>query len=409
MTFNLSPFERLINTPQFEVTLLPPPKAAIGAKNKSNEKVGLEIELEKVQFHGPRDLIPYWQVTTDGSLKVNGREFITCVYTNKVKQAIVTLKENLRRYDANPRTSVHVHMNIADLNPLQVYLFALYYSIFEYPLVKFSGGRFSNFFCVPIHEWWDGGAGALTRWPKYSAINILPRLHRDNGQHLSTIEFRQMRGNLNEDYIQNWIDIILRLKTYIKEQSLEKYMTVLEEGNRTSSYNPLLKEIFKDKADLLYYPEINKDIEESIMRMKLKMFRLGVFKYELPRDKTGQVKWDKSDTILKLHMGAPHLNLLFDLKKKDKVFVDLPEEMPILTDLDDNDIHRHPFTWDADIPLTPALDRLIRTRINTTNNIEPPRPRNTTDRNRTDRIETITAVQWLIRTNDNGTVTLTTN
>lgn len=257
--------------------LVPTPKAAFGTKTKTNEKIGIEVELEKVRFKDGNNPPPYWTVTNDGSLKVNGAEFIICCYSNKTKPVIKILKDSLEKSDCSSRTSVHIHLNIDNLTPTQIILFAYYYMLFEIPLIKFSGGRFSNFFCVPLHEWWSGDPNTILKWSKYSAINVLPRLHRDDGRSLATIEFRQMRGNINEDYIQNWVDLIVKIKHYIVETNIPDFFKLLITANKTSSYGPLLKEIFKDKADLLYYPEINKDIEETISRLKIKFMRLGVF------------------------------------------------------------------------------------------------------------------------------------
>lgn len=270
------PYESL----NIERYLIPAPRASFGSKTKNNEKIGLEIELEKVSYKD--DPPPYWQTIADGSLKVRGQEFILCCYSNKAKQAINLLKNSLKKSDCSVRTSVHVHLNVEDFNPLQTLLMAYYYMLFETPLIRFSGGRFNNFFCVPLHEWWDGSPATLLRWNKYSAINVLPRLHRDDGRHLSTIEFRQMKGNLNEEYIQNWIDLIVKLKQYVATTNIDNFLKILLEANTTSSYAPLMKEIFKDKVDLLYYPEIEKDIEETISRLKLKFYKIGIFNDELP-------------------------------------------------------------------------------------------------------------------------------
>lgn len=275
--FDLNIFDRFKNviiTPR----LIPAPKAAFGTKTKTNEKIGIEVELEKTQLKQNLNTVPYWTMTTDGSLKIQGQEFIICCYSNKTKQAIKILQESLHRSDSSQRTSVHIHINVDNLTPIQLILFTYIYMLFEIPLIKYSGGRFNNFFCVPVNEWWSGDPQYLLNWPKYSAINLLPKLHRDNGLHLSTIEFRQMKGNLNEDYIQNWVDLIVKLKQYTLSTNIEDFLKLLITANTTSSYNPLLKEIFKDKADLLYYPEINKNIEESISKLKFKLFKFNIFK-----------------------------------------------------------------------------------------------------------------------------------
>jgi hypothetical protein len=267
--FNPYIYKSLIN-PAFSATFMPTPKAVIGTKLKTNEKIGIEVELEKVRTKSSR--VPYWTQTNDGSLKIKGREFTICVYSNKARQAIDILKDFLYTKDTSIRTSIHIHLNVDDLTHEQVALFAYYYFIFETPLIKYSGGRFQNFFCVPINQWWRGSPNTIFQWKKYSSINIYPTTHESKNHHLHTIEFRSMRGNINPDYIQNWVDLIVNLKHFIKTQTFTNLTQLLLEGNQTSSYYSLLREAFKTKVDLLYYPEIETDIETSLSLLKFNLW-----------------------------------------------------------------------------------------------------------------------------------------
>lgn len=256
---------------------LAPPKALIGTKLKTNEKIGIEVELEKVKITQQR--IPYWTTTNDGSLKVRGKEFTICVYSNKAKQAIEILKNNLKSKDYSPRTSIHIHLNVYDLTVEEVLLLTYYYYIFETSLIRFSGGRFNNFFCVPINHWWNGHPAHLLQWKKYSSINVFPRLHNNPDDRFSTIEFRSMKGNLNEEYIQNWVDLIVSLKHFVQGKTFEDFFPFLLSANSNSSYYPLVKQIFKHKADILYTPELEVDTETSISKLKHYLTQQGILSY----------------------------------------------------------------------------------------------------------------------------------
>lgn len=243
------------------------PRTMLGSKLKTNEKIGIEVELEKVSANK----IPYWSSTTDGSLKIRGREFTICVYSNKVSQALKILQQSLSQKDHSVRTSIHIHLDVSDLSTEELALLVMYYFIFETPLIQFSGGRFNNFFCVPINQWWDGNLDNLLKWPKYSSINVLPAIHGSKNAHYSTVEFRSMKGNLNTEYIQNWVNLIVSLKTFIRGKTLEEFFTWLFTANTDSSYYPLAKTIFKNNAALLYSPEMETTVEASILLLKNKI------------------------------------------------------------------------------------------------------------------------------------------
>lgn len=265
--------------------VLIPPKAVIGKKLKANEKIGIEVELEKVRSIQQR--VPYWTTTNDGSLKIRGKEFTICVYSNKAKQAIEILKNNLKSKDYSLRTSVHIHLNVYDLTAEEILLLTYYYYIFETSLIRFSGGRFNNFFCVPVNHWWNGHPSHLLQWKKYSSINVFPRLHSNPDTRFSTVEFRSMKGNLNEDYIQNWVDLIVNLKNFVRGKTLEDFFPFLLSANSNSSYYPLVKQIFKNKADILYTPELEIDTETSISKLKHYFLQQNVLEETIHKTLTG--------------------------------------------------------------------------------------------------------------------------
>lgn len=272
MKLNTRFFNIINNSPKELLQLLNTPAARIGKKVKNTDKIGIEIELEKVNIKNPRVNDFLWKIQEDGSLKNRGKEFTICIYSNKVLEALANLKENLSSYEASPRTGIHIHLNIGDLSMEEILLFVYIYYIFETPLIKYTGGRFKNNFCVPLNESWSLDPTSLLNWKKYNAINVFPKLHTNPDIRLSTIEFRQMKGNFNEEYINTWVQLIMAMKIYVKGKSLSDFLDTIEHANSNSSYNILMKEIFKEYYNALQYSDINKDIESSILNIKTYLY-----------------------------------------------------------------------------------------------------------------------------------------
>jgi hypothetical protein len=244
--------------------LLPSPTTKLGRKTSKNEKIGIEIELEKVITTKKSEL---WKTQDDGSLKIDGKEFTICIYSDKTIDALNELDSCLTRKESNSRTGVHIHINISDLNIEEILLFIYLYYIFEIPLIKFSGERFNNIFCVPLSDFWNMFPDSIFDWSKYSAINVLPYTHDKNYQ-LQTIEFRQMRGNFNKEYINLWVQLIVSLKKYVIGKTLKPFFDSLLDANQSSIYKIWLNQIFKDKATNLFYLGIDEDIETNILNLK---------------------------------------------------------------------------------------------------------------------------------------------
>jgi len=246
----------------------------LGRKNKNNEIIGLEIELEETNFV---NVYP-WKVEVDHSLKLSGQEFTLCLHSDKTQEAIDFL---LSRIQGTPssRTSVHVHLNAQDMEIEQLQSLVALYFIFEKALYKFSGYRWDNIFCVPLNSFLEKNQlfnfnkwnQLFTYWTvehfKYSGLN-LSRI-----SDLGTIEFRSMRGNKNSEYIQTWVNILVSLKKYAMTMPIGQLKDVIISANCSSAYWWLLKSIFGQYSYALNYPEFQEDIEESILKLKAIMFK----------------------------------------------------------------------------------------------------------------------------------------
>ena len=95
-------------------------KPTLPIHNK-NYIFGIEVEVEHVP--NPRiDGTTYWTMTTDGSLRNDGVEFVSLpIRMDQIEGALKQLQTNLPNdHEFSPRTSVHVHMNVRDMTITQI-------------------------------------------------------------------------------------------------------------------------------------------------------------------------------------------------------------------------------------------------------------------------------------------------
>ena len=248
----------------------PPP--AKGRKTNSGLLVGIEIELERVSLNR----IPVgWCREKDGSLKDNGLEFTIPVWNTHAEEWLQELFSCFNHAETSPRCGIHIHANITDFTLEQLKSLILLYIIFERPLYRFSGKRWSSNFCVPVQTWAIdlnlneySFTDLVHVFPKYSGINIFPE-DKKRGKVLGTIEFRQMTGSKNILYIKAWIDILSNLVKHAQKQDYEVLKHRIADMRHTSQYWDLLKETFKDKVPALNYSDFDEDVETGITFAKL--------------------------------------------------------------------------------------------------------------------------------------------
>lgn len=195
------------------------PKGLAGAEDiwtiASSELIGIEVEVENQGHRRPSNAV--WQITDDGSLRNSGVEFISRPIP--AMYAPAALKHLFhgdmdQEYCFSPRTSVHVHLNMQDVQTEKVIDMLLVYCLFEKTLFRYVGrGRWRNIYCTPITESnLLGGIaerGIRAPWEKYTGFNLLPLAQK------GTVEFRHMHGTIDVKKLCVWIDLITRLKAYV--------------------------------------------------------------------------------------------------------------------------------------------------------------------------------------------------
>lgn len=180
--------------------------------------VGIEIEGEKVSddvwCNG-------WDRVVDHSLKDMGAEFITRPIRAKYLQ--VQLETLLRNFEMmmSRRTSVHVHINVRDLNNQQLADFIRVYALYERYLYAISGDRRLNNFCVPLYfnpevvldfltapnsETWGG---------RYAGLNVLSYYK------YGTFECRIHEGTTDVERILNFVNLLLCIKCAVINKNVD--------------------------------------------------------------------------------------------------------------------------------------------------------------------------------------------
>jgi len=258
---------------------IPPPSRQWGASDAlvaNDVFVGVEIELEGLggltapvsKLATKRGL---WRITDDGSLRNTGREFImqevatgqplmgkdiiralddfgTCIDALKAKDKPPVLSD---------RTSIHVHLDVRNLEDDQFKRLILLYYAFEDILFKWIGeDRHKSNYCRPASSHYDviERVGALLNGRrdfndtirdgnKYDALNF------EAVRHLGSLEVRSMRGTYDKALILRWVNILLRLREACLDERIN--LAQFPEQVSASGMQDFLQGIFKDQAQEL--------------------------------------------------------------------------------------------------------------------------------------------------------------
>jgi hypothetical protein len=304
--------------------------------------VGIEVEVEGIltrdRVGAIRDdsktIVGYlWSNTEDGSLRNNGREFVSIpVVGDGIVYAVDKLETYLNKnkscvgHEFSERTSVHIHVNARDMTLEQLANFILLYTAVEPVLYNFCGGnRHKNIFCVPLNQTSEDLSlysfynkvkaqdrassilDSLRHWKKYCGFNVRPLFS------YGTIEFRHMVGTMNTEKLLIWIDMILKLKKYAMNSNFTSLYEELPLLNTTSEYSRLIYDIFGTYSEYLMFSNIQSRMEESVMFIK------SCFS-PLPQDRSSEIfsvlcKDNNANALIK---SAIALNLVHEIKPRTK-------------------------------------------------------------------------------------------
>lgn len=241
--------------------------------------LGVEIEVENIRDFRNSRYNYFWRVEEDNSLRDNGREFVTLpLKGDQVPFALVCLDSSLEdEARFSHRTSVHVHMNVRDLEPEQIAKIVLVYLTVEKFLFKFAGEhREKNIFCVPLYalEMTDTLFHSIMGLDKkeirriqsqefrYSALNFEPMFS------FGTIEFRHLGGTRDPHRIVSWINMLLRIKQYALSKDLQTLIRETIVLNSNSHYRGYAQEVFRELFWQVQSPNVDADIEAGVLSVK---------------------------------------------------------------------------------------------------------------------------------------------
>lgn len=242
--------------------------------NQTNGLVGIEIEVEGRRL--PEAIGSYWKREHDGSLRGESAEYVLKkpVALDKVEKALGVLtaaykKNNTEVNNESPRTGVHVHVNVQDLDMVKVFNMITLYHALEELMVRFCGkGREGNLFCLRMkdaeflaefylqalqnREW-----GILaTDEIRYASLNVTA-LHK-----FGSLEFRSMRGTDDFGLIQTWVDMLVKLK-----EAAELYqdpVAIVESLSRDGEMHFLETVLGAELAQQVIAPDAEESIREGI-------------------------------------------------------------------------------------------------------------------------------------------------
>lgn len=235
---------------------------------------GVELEIENVP-DWPDMVVPGINSVADGSLRNNGREFITqpMTYSNLAYclNSFFT-KNKLTKDNYSERCSIHVHTNCLDMTMDQIKTVLFLYQMCEKVLYSWvDPERFDNIFCVPwsqtniTYQSLSEKVDPTTwkTWRKYTGLNLLPLYEH------GTIEWRHMSGHNDVPKLLQWCQLIGAIYTYALTHSLSEVREQLLELNTNSQYQTMLERVFKEHASLFYtMPTYTQDLEDGVLNLK---------------------------------------------------------------------------------------------------------------------------------------------
>ena len=200
----------------------------------------------------------------DGSLRNNGMEFITKpVNYERALQLFDTLHTGLVTGPEpfSPRTSIHVHVNMANMTLDQLKHFLLTYVLLEPVFFEVAGEtRKHNIHCVPLTYtilptiYCKSIVEIVKSWSKYSAFNLLPIKTQ------GTVEFRHLYGT-NDAYIyRKWLTLIKELWDFVNENETNILQEMLLKGLTPQEIQHIVLPSSKD---------ITADFSDSFIDVKL--------------------------------------------------------------------------------------------------------------------------------------------
>ena len=209
--------------------------------------VGVEAELEQTRS---RRLSGLWETKTDGSLHDDGLEYVFAqpLFGEDVVNALTQLED---LFEDNPPsvgndTSLHVHIDIRDLEFEELWKFIMLYVIYEQILFEYCAPeRENNIFCLStkrargIIKTYSDLLGTIRDEAIGDVAYVIENIGRYGGMNIRSVtqfgslEFRGHRGEWRKDNILNWINILMCLKKAAMDDNIpweRPYLLIKDQG-----------------------------------------------------------------------------------------------------------------------------------------------------------------------------------
>lgn len=252
---------------------------------RSDDRVGVEIEVEGLKESIRTNLYKsqpfrYWKCVEDGSLRDGGLEFVfkkafggkDIINALSEIDAMVMSKYPLALTE---RTSIHVHVDVRDLDIDELIKYILLYILCENILFKFCGEeRQESIFCIPVNksDKLATDISTIIHYIRIGRIDILPDHISNFGRYSSinlvslvkygSLEFRGHQGTSDVGRIKNWINLLLNLK--VKSRSLSISWETLPDEVLAKGVMTFMQDLFEDLLPTITYDGIVADINRNL-------------------------------------------------------------------------------------------------------------------------------------------------
>lgn len=249
-------------------------------------EVGIEVELEGANLpSGPmfnQAAAGIWGAHHDGSLRGSSCEIVlTKPVPREEVHDTLDLASNIMKevgaiLEPSVRTGVHIHVNIRHLTMEQTFIYMLTFLLFETALVRYCGeDRQGNLFCLRSQDA-EAYLGALetairsndfnklyTDQLRYSAMN--PKALCEYG----SLEFRCLKTPKKIKAIEEWVDILLRLKDF--SLTIKDPRDLIERISIEGGFE-IAKQCFGEYAEMLDGGDWTVELYEGLRRIQPAVF-----------------------------------------------------------------------------------------------------------------------------------------
>lgn len=245
-------------------------------------RYAVEIEAEGRRL--PVEIRDFWSVHNDGSLQAGfeAREYV--MYKpgslEEVRNALNYLdavyKKLGTKVEETMTSGVHVHVNVQDYTPKQLFTFIVTYFVLEELLLKYCGEhREGNHFCLRAKD----AEFVVNELITTARTHKFGNLKGDNIRYCSlnvcslfkygSLEFRAMRGTPVLDDIYTWVKIIDRVRLSAQAFSDPGEVVKLTSVGGVTQF---VRTVLGEYADLFLIPGYKDMVKEGVRTIQALAF-----------------------------------------------------------------------------------------------------------------------------------------